>query len=427
MNAFRINSADQSTLAQWHNELTQQFEQFKSQDLSLDLTRGKPSSDQLDLSHQLDGILQGNYLAADGTDCRNYGGIDGIHECKTLFAQTLGVTNNDVLIGGNASLTLMYQAASFANLFGFNGADSAWKNAKASFICPVPGYDRHFSVCEELGINMIPVAMDEQGPDMDAVEQLIKADDSIRGMWCVPRFSNPSGVVYSDDVVERIAKLGLIANENFRVFWDNAYAIHFIDAHAAPLASIMTYCKQHGTEDSVLQFGSTSKITFAGSGISYMASSDKNRSFFKKHLGMASIGPDKMNQLRHVAFFQNIEGLTAHMQKHADLLKPRFTAALDSLEENFAGSDVLSWTMPQGGYFISVDSQKGLAKKIIQLANKCGVKLTPAGATFPYGNDPEDSNIRLAPSFPSVADIKTTMDVFACCVKLASVEKALCP
>lgn len=421
MNTFRVADATTDTLATLQNE----FKQLKAQGLSLDLTRGKPGSEQLSLSESMDGILAGNYII-NGTDTRNYGGLDGIAAIKELFAPAFGLNTSDIIIGGNASLTMMYQSILFAYLYGFNGEQSAWKNLNApKFICPVPGYDRHFSICEEFNIEMITVNCDENGPDMDAVEALIKADQDIIGMWNVPRFSNPTGIVYSDDVVERIAKLGKIASENFRVFWDNAYAVHNVENNAAELAAISHYTSKHSTEDSVIQFGSTSKITFAGAGVAFMTASEKNRAMYLKHLGKSSIGPDKINQLRHVKFFKDTAGLTSHMQKHAALLKPRFDAVLTDLNANFKGSDALTWTTPKGGYFVSVDTQDGLAQRVVELASECGVKLTPAGATFPYGKDPKNSNIRIAPSFPSVEDITTAMQIFSVCVKLASTEKAL--
>ena len=407
-------------------QLESQYAAFKTANLNLDLTRGKPGSGQLDLSNGLDGVLAGNYRSESGVDCRNYGGLDGIPEAKTLFCRVLDVEPDEVFIGGNASLTLMFQAMAHAHLFGVRGPDSAWhKQGLVKFLCPVPGYDRHFSVCEELGIEMIPVAMTEDGPDMDQVEELVKADPRIKGIWCVPRFSNPTGIVYSDQVVDRIAKLGAIAGEHFRVMWDNAYSIHALDPSAPALASLMSAAKKHGTEDSVLLFGSTSKVTFAGSGLAFMAASQENLKYFKKHLGMITIGPDKVNQLRHVAFFKDYDGLLAHMAKHADLLKPRFDAVLSHLDRGFAQSDMGSWTVPKGGYFVSFDTRPGLAKQVVALAADAGVKLTPAGATFPYGKDPEDSNIRLAPSFPSLEDINKTMEVFVVCVKLASIRQKL--
>jgi DNA-binding transcriptional MocR family regulator len=426
LNAFNVKNLDSAALNQLHLELKEQFQLLKDAKLNLDLTRGKPSADQLSLSNSMETVLDGNYMTDSGEDTRNYGGLDGLPEAKAFFAPLLHVKNDEILIGGNSSLTLMYQAVMFAHVFGLNGQDSAWsKEGNVKFLCPVPGYDRHFSICEAFGITMIPVSMNDNGPDMDAVEALIKNDSSIKGIWCVPRFSNPSGIVYSDETVERIAKLGKIAAGNFRVFWDNAYSIHTLSNTAPKLAAISEYCRKHGTEDSVLQFGSTSKITFAGAGVAYMGASTANLNAFKKHLGISSIGPDKINQLRHLKFFNGHTTVEKHMQAHADLLNPRFNAVLSRLDSSFKNSDALTWTMPAGGYFVSVDTQEGLAKKVGALAAELGVKLTPAGATFPYGKDPKDTNIRIAPSFPKLADIEKAMDAFVLCVKLATVEKAL--
>ncbi|CAA0098057.1 Putative aminotransferase/MSMEI_6121 [BD1-7 clade bacterium] len=426
MNAFNPDQFDQNALQQLQRQLRSEFETLKSAGLSLDLTRGKPSADQLSLSDSLDGILAGNYKSDSGTDTRNYGGLDGLPEAKALAAQALGVDVSDVLIGGNSSLTLMYQSILFAHMFGLNGEVSAWKNeTKAKFLCPVPGYDRHFSICEDFDIEMISVPMDDNGPIMDEVEKLIANDTSIKGIWCVPRFSNPTGISYSDEVVDRIARLGNIASDNFRVFWDNAYAIHHINKDAAPIKCLLQAARDAGCEDSVLMFGSTSKVTFAGAGLAYMAASAKNLAAFKNHLGIASIGPDKVNQLRHVKFFGDFDGLLAHMDKHAALLKPRFDAVLSALNTHFGDSDALTWTTPEGGYFVSVDTQQGLASSVVAMAAELGVKLTPAGATFPYGNDPENRNIRLAPSFPTVDDITKAMEIFVLCVKLATVNAKL--
>ena len=425
MNTFQVATADQQTLSNWQASLSAEFAQLKAKGLALDLTRGKPSSAQLDLSKRLDGILDGDYFF-NGTDCRNYGGLDGLTALKQLFAPSLGADSEDMIIGGNSSLTMMYQTILFHYLYGADGPDSAWKNLKApKFICPVPGYDRHFSICEDFGIEMLCVDLLPDGPDMDAVEAMLKHDPEIVGMWNVPRFSNPTGIVYSDECIQRIANLGAIAQAHFRVLWDNAYALHTISDTAATLGSISKAAKQCGNYDHIIEFGSTSKVTFAGAGVAYMACSEKNRQVFLKHLGMSSIGPDKVNQLRHLKFFSDAEGLAAHMQLHSELLQPRFAAVLDQLSEQFSDSDALSWTIPEGGYFISVDTLPGLASKVVALAADCGVKLTPAGATYPYGKDPSDKNIRLAPSFPSVADIQTAMEIFCCCVKLASVEQAL--
>jgi len=426
-----VDQATHEQLQKWHQELSIQHDAFKANGLNLDLTRGKPSASQLDLANMLDGALDGNYIADDGTDTRNYGGLIGLEGMRALAAEILGVNSKEVLVGGNSSLTLMYFNIFFAWQFGPNGLDStgkssAWKDeGTVKFLCPVPGYDRHFSICEEFGIEMINVAMDDNGPDMDQVESLIANDPSIKGIWCVPKYSNPTGCIYSEDTIERLAKLGNIAAPNFRVFYDNAYAVHDLTEPAPELPNIMEYCRNHGTESSVLQFTSTSKVTFAGAGVAFMASSEANINTFKKHLGIASIGPDKVNQLRHLKVIKNLADLKSHMKKHAELLRPRFSCVLKHLEENFSESDLAEWNSPEGGYFISFDTRPGLASEVIRLSAEAGVKLTPAGATFPYGKDPEDKNIRLAPSFPSVEDINSAMAIFCNSVKLASVQQKL--
>lgn len=423
---MHLDQATPEQLRQWEADLASEYQALKAQALNLDLTRGKPSSEQLSLSDALDGLLNGSYISADGTDVRNYGGLEGIQEARQLGADILGVDTARVLAGGNSSLTMMFQAVLVGYQFGYQGAESAWKNLKApKFLCPVPGYDRHFSVCEQLGIEMITVPMTATGPDMDKVEAMIKADEQIIGMWCVPKYSNPTGVVYSDETVERMAGLGKIANPAFRVFWDNAYAVHDLEQPAPQLASIMAACVRQGTEDSVLQFASTSKITHAGAGIAFMAGSETNLAAFKQVLGITTIGPDKVNQLRHMKLLPNMESLSAHMAKHAAIVAPRFACVLENLEQAFANTDLGRWEKPQGGYFISFDTQPGRANAVIRMAAEAGVKLTPAGATYPYGNDPADCNIRLAPTVPSVADVDRAMKVFCVCVKLASVRARL--
>jgi DNA-binding transcriptional MocR family regulator len=418
-----VTRPSREALVAQESTLAAQYDAFCAKGLALDMTRGKPSAAQLSLSDALDGILGGNYKDAKGTDTRNYGGLDGLPEARELFATMLQVDSTNVLIGGNSSLTLMHTSALFAWLYGPSGAGSAWRDeAGVKFLCPVPGYDRHFGICTDLGIEMIPVAMNDEGPDMDEVERLLKADASIKGMWCVPRFSNPSGVVYSDAVVDRVAQLGKIAAPNFRVFWDNAYAVHALHRDAPALAPLMDACRKHGTEDSVLIFGSTSKVTFAGAGLAFMGASKANLAVISKHLGKATIGPDKVNQLRHVRFLKDADGILAHMDGHAKLLQPRFDAVLSTLEREVAGTGMGAWTKPQGGYFVSFDTAPGLASTVVDLANAAGVKLTPAGATWPNGKDPENRNIRLAPSFPTLDDIQAAMDVFVCCVKLATVR-----
>ncbi|WP_372864832.1 aminotransferase class I/II-fold pyridoxal phosphate-dependent enzyme [Spongiibacter sp.] len=424
---MQLDQASTEQLREWESALSAEYEQYQAADLSLDLTRGKPSGEQLSLSDSILDVL-GNDLGNDGNiDLRNYGGLDGISECKRLFAPVLGVAEDEILIGGNSSLTLMYFAVLFASQMGFGDLGPAWKSGgkPVKFLCPVPGYDRHFAVCEHLGIDMIPVAMNDDGPDMDQVEALVKADTSIKGIWCVPRFSNPTGIVYSDAVVERIAKLATVAGNNFRVFWDNAYAVHSLSDSAPQLASLMAAAKQAGTADSVYLFGSTSKITYAGAGVAFVGMSAANLKAFSKHLGMTQIGPDKINQLRHVRLLKDSDGLTKHMRQHADVLKPRFDIVLKHLKDGIGDSGLLSWTAPEGGYFISVDTLPGLAKQVVAMAADAGVKLTPAGATFPYGKDPEDRNIRIAPSVPSLEEIDRAMQVFVNCVKLASVRQRL--
>lgn len=419
---MQLESASAAQLREWEATLAKEYEAFKAAGLNLDLTRGKPSADQLSLSNALDGILAGNFKDEDGTDVRNYGGLDGIASAKALFAPVLGVSTDEIIIGGSSSLTLMYQAVQFAFEHGVAGSDAWRKSGVVKFLAPVPGYDRHFTVCEHFGIELIPVGMNDDGPDMDQVEALVAADPQIKGIWCVPRFSNPSGIVYSAATVERCAKLGKIAGAGFRVFWDNAYAVHTLHDGAPALANILEAAKRHGSEDSIYIFGSTSKITFAGDGVSFMAASPANLKVFKHNLGFGQIGPDKVNQLRHVKFIKDTANLTALMQQHAALLKPRFDAVLTRLQ---ALQGLGEWTEPQGGYFISFDTRPGLAKTVVQLAASAGVKLTPAGATFPYGKDPEDRNIRLAPSFPKVAEIAQATDVFVNCVKLASVRQEI--
>jgi len=421
-----LDTASTQELEQWLATLEQEYQAYQAQNITLDLTRGKPSSEQLTLADSLDGKLNGNYLAEDGTDTRNYGGLKGIVESRQLGAELLGVKLEEVSAQGNSSLSLMFLSMLFAKEFGLRGTSSAWKtgNEKMTVICPVPGYDRHFSVCEQLGVNMITVPMTATGPDMDAVETLIKTDKTVKGLWCVPKYSNPTGVTYSDETVSRIAKLGLIAADNFLVFWDNAYAVHDLKGYK-PLANIMDACRQYGTENNVLQFASTSKISHAGAGVAFIASSADNIAGFHKSLGIMSIGPDKINQLRHSKLFPNRQALLAHMDKHAAILKPRFDCVQKHLADNFGDNELGEWETVDGGYFISFDAKAGLAKSIVKLAAEVGVKLTPAGATFPYGDDPLDNNIRIAPSVPSLEQVDQAMKIFVLCVKLAAVRQKL--
>jgi DNA-binding transcriptional MocR family regulator len=421
-----IEKATEAELRAALADLHEQYDALAAKKLNLDLTRGKPSAAQVALSDALDGILHGNYRAADGTDARNYGGLEGLPEARALFADVLGTAPQETLVGGNSSLTLMYQVMDFALHEGLRGAESAWGNrAQVKFLCPVPGYDRHFSVCEYLGIEMIPVPLLDSGPDMDQVEALVSTDADIKGIWCVPRFSNPTGCVYSPDTVKRLARLPQTASDDFVVMWDNAYAVHTLQDDAPALDSITTHARAFGTMDGIFQFGSTSKITFAGAGVAFLGTSERNLNTFKAHLAFQTIGPDKVNQLRHVRFLQDEATLHTHMAGHAAILKPRFDAVLDTLQRELGASGMGHWTTPQGGYFVSFNTLPGLASKIVELAANVGVKLTPAGATFPYGKDPEDSNIRLSPSFPALGDVQASVDVFVMCVKIASIKQRL--
>ena len=420
----KIDQASREQLTNWRDTLRAQYADYQQRKLALDLTRGKPSAEQLSLADALDGNLHGNYQL-DNTDTRNYGGLEGLSSARKLGAELLGLDISEVIAGGNSSLTMMYQAVQYAWMLGPDGK-SAWRNeAKINFLCPSPGYDRHFAICEQFGIEMLPVRMTDNGPDMDQVESLLKADASIKGMWCVPKYGNPTGCVYSAETVDRIAALGKISATNFRVLWDNAYVIHDLTSNPPVLANIMERCRVHGTENSVLQFTSTSKITHAGAGIAFMGGSKENLAVFCKQLGICTIGPDKVNQARHIKMLPDVAAVKAHMQKHAAILKPRFDCALKHLDEAFAGSDLGEWTNPAGGYFVSFNTRAGLATTVVKLAADAGVKLTPAGATFPYGKDPQNSNIRLAPSFPKLEEVDLCMAIFITCVKLASVEQAL--
>ncbi len=417
-------------------QLLEQYRQIQARNLNLDLTRGKPATEQLALSDALDGILQGDYRCADGTDCRNYGGALGIPEARAFAADYLGTVPSRVMVGGNSSLQLMYQYVMNAFYHGVRGPDSAWQReardttqgqGKVKFLCPSPGYDRHFSICESLDIEMIPVPLTGAGPDMDQVESLVKSDPLIKGIWCVPRYSNPSGEVYSDEVVSRIARLGKIAGKHFRIMWDNAYAVHHLSDNPPDLANLLTLSEQEGTLDNAVVIGSTSKITFAGAGISFLATSEDNLRQFADQQTVSTIGPDKVNQLRHVRFLKDMPTLAALMQQHRKILQPKFDLVIRELESGLAGKTrkgkpLGTWTRPAGGYFILFDTQPGMADKVVRLTAEAGVKLTPAGSTWPGMKDPGNSNIRLAPSFPGLADIEQAMKVFVLCVELAAAE-----
>lgn len=419
------SKASHDQLRVLESELLESFDQLKAKELKLDITRGKPSAAQLDLSDSLDGILEGNYFTESGEDTRNYGNIWGIPEMRKLGGELLGVPMDNVIAAGNASLTLMYICMLHASYYGARGPQNAWSNAakKPKMICPVPGYDRHFTLCQNLAIEMITVPMTDSGPDMDAVEQLIKTDEDIVGLWCVPKYSNPTGIIYSDETVDRIAQLGKTAKPWFRVFYDNAYAVHGLGTNSDVLDDIWKRCEVHGTLDNIWQFCSSSKISFAGGGVSFVASSSKNLAELVSLLEVMIIGFDKVNQLRHARLFPDMESVSVQMQKHAELLQPKFDAVFDALDAELA--EYGQWTKADGGYFISFDTEPDLASEVVRLASEAGVKLTPAGATFPYGKDPKDQNIRIAPSWPPLHDVVAAMDVFVVCVKLATVQKEL--
>jgi DNA-binding transcriptional MocR family regulator len=407
-------------------KLLARYSAFQKKNLALDMTRGKPSPEQLDLAMEmLTGDISREYRSHSGVDCRNYGGLDGINEAKTLFADYLEVADNEIIIGDSASLKMMHDIIQGALVYGLVDSDQPWgKLPKVTFLCPSPGYDRHFAVCQYLGIEMIPIAMDADGPDMDRVEELVSSDAAIKGIWCVPKYSNPTGITYSDAVVERLASMQTKARD-FRIFWDNAYAVHHLSDVHDPLENILSACKEAGNPDRVFLFGSTSKISFAGSGVAMLAGSRRNMEFILSKMQFQTIGPNKLNQLRHVLFFRDVAGIEKHMKKHAAILKPKFDAVLDVLDNELGGSGIASWSRPRGGYFISIDTLPGCAREVIIKAAAAGVKLTPAGATFPYGKDPEDRNIRIAPSFPAAADVKTAMELVGICIRLVSIDKLL--
>jgi DNA-binding transcriptional MocR family regulator len=399
------------------------FAAIKQKGLKLDMTRGKPSSEQLDLANGLNAVLSAeDYKAADGTDVRNYGGLDGLPELKAIFAELLETSPANVIVGGASSLTMMHDAVVRGLLHGVPDGDGPWSKSKIKFLCPSPGYDRHFSICQHHGIEMLTVELNADGPDMDAVEKLVAADASIKGMWCVPKYSNPTGETYSAGVVERLAAMRTAAPD-FRLFWDNAYAVHDLFDTTDPLLEIIAACAKAGNPNRPIVLASTSKISFAGAGVAALASNPANIADAKKHLAIQTIGPDKVNQLRHVRFFKDFAGLKAHMRQHAALLRPKFETVTRIFERELGGSGLASWTKPRGGYFVSLDTLDGCATEIIKLADEAGVKLTPAGATFPYGKDPRNRNIRIAPSLPPASQVETAMEVVALCVLLASARK----
>ena len=413
----------ENLLAQLENELAS----FKARDLKLNMARGKPSAEQLDLSMPLLEALTSyeDCISEDGTDCRNYGVLDGLPEAKRLMACMLDDEPENVIVFGNSSLTVMYDTLARCIDFGTGGC-APWANCGAiKWICPTPGYDRHFSVTEAFGIEMIPVPLNENGPDMYLIDRLVAENDSVKGIWCVPKYSNPSGVTYSDEVVRRLAEMETAA-EDFRIFWDNAYCVHHLFDDAAEqdqLLDIADACIEAGHPDRYFKFASTSKVTFPGAGISAMAASPEIIAETKHQIGPQMIGQDKLNQLRHVRFLRDSAGIADHMSKHAAILRPKFELVLEKLEEGLAGTGIARWTKPRGGYFISFDGVDGTARRTVELAREAGVTMTGAGATWPGGIDPRDANIRIAPTLPPLEELSVAMDVFVCCVKIAALEK----
>lgn len=408
-------------------ELEQKYKEAKAKGLKLDMSRGKPAASQLDIEMDFMDVLNSEtpIKTEAGFDCRNYGLMEGIPEARKLLGDMIGVPAENVIVGGNSSLNLMYDTVARSMIFGVLGSTPWCKLDKVKFLCPVPGYDRHFAITEQFGIEMINVPMTEQGPDMDMVERLVSTDAAIKGIWCVPKYSNPQGITYSDKTVKRFGALKPAA-EDFRIFWDNAYAIHDIYEEAGDnLLDILGECRKAGNPDMVYEFCSTSKVTFPGGGISAIASSEANLNDIKKKMAIQTIGSDKVNQLRHVKYFKDINGMKAHMKKHAAVVRPKFEAVLNVLEKELAGLEIGSWVRPNGGYFISFDALEGCAAEIVAKCKEAGVVLTGAGATFPYKKDPADSNIRLAPTFPTPEELAMATDLFVLCVKFASVEKLL--
>ena len=425
MTAYKDLSVEE--LLSLKNELEAKFAEIKAKNLKLDMSRGKPSKAQLDLSMGMMDVLNSdeNLTCEEGVDCRNYGVLDGINEAKQLLSDMSEVPKENIVIFGNSSLNVMYDTISRSMTHGVMGSTPWCKLDKVKFLCPVPGYDRHFAITEHFGIEMINIPMNEDGPNMDMVEALVNNDDSVKGIWCVPKYSNPQGITYSDQVVRRFARLKPAAKD-FRIYWDNAYTIHHLyEDKQDYLIEILMACKQEGNPDMVYKFCSTSKISFPGSGIAAIAASTANLADIRKQMTIQTIGHDKLNQLRHARFFGDIHGVVEHMKKHAEILRPKFEAVLDGLDKELGGLEIGSWIRPRGGYFISFDALEGCAKAIVAKAKEAGVVMTGAGATFPYGKDPKDSNIRIAPSFPTPEELALATEIFVLSVKLVSIDKIL--
>ncbi|MBO4846991.1 MAG: aminotransferase [Lachnospiraceae bacterium] len=408
-------------------ELEKAYEDAKGKGLKLNMARGLPSAEQLDMEADFFNTLNpmSEFHSEAGVDCRNYGELIGIAEARKLMGDMMGVNPDNVIIFGNSSLNIMYDTVARSMIHGVCGSTPWCKLDKVKFLCPVPGYDRHFAITEQFGIEMINIPMTEDGPDMDMVEQYVNNDPAVKGIWCVPKYANPSGVTYSDETVKRFAALKPAA-EDFRIYWDNAYIIHHLyNGKQEELLEILSECEKAGNPDMVYEFCSTSKITFPGSGVAAIATSAKNVEYIRKIITIQTIGHDKLNQLRHVRYFKNIEGMNNHMKKHAEIVRPKFDLVLDTFEKELKDTEIGTWTKPHGGYFVSFNSLNGCAKEIVAMCKEAGVTLTGAGATYPYKKDPDDSNIRIAPTFPPIGELAQALEVFVLCVKLVSVKKLL--
>jgi len=423
---LQVGLMSHDELVSEHERQSDNYAQLKTEKLTLDLTRGKPSPEQLGLSDpllSLPGV--GDYRDGTGTDCRNYGGLHGLPELRAIFGELLGIPTANLLAGNNASLELMHDMIVFALLYGTVDSARPWsREPMVKFLCPSPGYDRHFAITGAFGFEMIPIGMDHDGPDIHSVAELVASDPTIKGLWAVPNYANPTGVIYSEHVVRELVSMPAAAPD-FRLFWDNAYAVHPLGDEAAPVFDVLGMAAAAGNPNRPFVFASTSKITFAGAGVSFFGSSTANLDWYLGHVGKKSIGPDKINQLRHLRFFGDAAGVRAHMQKHRAILEPKFALVLRILEERLGVSKIASWTEPKGGYFVSLDVLDGTAKRVIALAKDAGIALTAAGAAFPHGNDPDDRNIRIAPSYPSIEDLTAAIDGLATCTLLAATEKLL--
>lgn len=425
MTAYKDLSRDE--LLEMKNELETRFEDVKSKGLKLDMSRGKPSAAQLDLAMGMMDVLRSDsdLKCEEGVDCRNYGVLDGIREAKQLLADMMEVPIDNIVIFGNSSLNIMYDTVARSMTHGVMGSTPWCKLDKVKFLCPVPGYDRHFAITEHFGIEMVNIPMHDDGPDMDMVEQLVNTDPAVKGIWCVPKYSNPQGITYSDETVRRFARLKPAA-EDFRIYWDNAYGIHHLyEDKQDSLVEIFMECKKEGNQDMVYKFCSTSKVSFPGSGVAAIAASTENLVAIREQMQIQTIGHDKLNQLRHARYYKDIHGMVQHMKKHADILRPKFETVLNVLEKELGGLEIGSWIRPRGGYFISFDAMEGCAKAIVAKAKEAGLVMTGAGATFPYGKDPKDSNIRIAPSYPTPEELAVAADIFVLSVKLVSIDKLL--